>query len=774
MRIINSLIEAVTGSAKYSADVQIAPFCILWPDKERQWEAVIPQHLQIELPELFVLGDYAPEKRTGPGIWLRCVLAQKLADVDLPAATPAIFYLPGVSRQDLRAIENCPDELKPLAELQYRGIIWSQVNSKDWTILAFLKSIGLDVATDLATKDAMRLALSKLLDEDIEQLQRKRLDKDYFNALLTGGDWVREVLQWLNQSEAFRSTHDQNEWKAFVDVCKSKLQFNPETDGPITGATRLAGHEGAWHAVWDRFCEAPKRYLNIPGLIRKTQAPDDLFMDVSGWPQCNEVEENNLRKDLVSTTEMKPGAARELINKLEANNKARRRLVWAELGESPLAQALEWLEMLAQATANPLTSGTLNDVVSKYCDIGWKADLGVLKALACVEKQTDLEAVSKAISTVYLPWAEDSARYLQKLFENSGYVSGVDQSEASHFEKDECVIFVDGLRFDIARRLSELLAESGHQTQDRIVWAALPTITATCKPAVTPVSDQISGQYGNHDFEPCVAKTSQSLKGGYHLRKLLLDAGWQVLDKLETGTGQGSAWSEFGNVDHEGHDKGWKIARNLENMLNETVDRIKTLFDSGWKKIRVVTDHGWLLLPGGLPYVDLPACLTENKWGRFAAIKVGAEIDGHLFPWRWNPDQLVAVANGISSYRKGEEYAHGGMSFQECLTLELTVTLTEATQKSGILEITDVVWKGLRCNMTLEGDSSGLKLDIRLQPGNPDSSVVQGGKPFKENGKGSVVVEDDDLEGTAAAAVVVDNHDQLVAQVTTVIGRGDK
>ena len=162
MRIIDSLIEAVKGSAKYSSDVQIAPFCILWPDKERQWEAVIPQHLQIELPELFVLGDYAPEKRTGPGIWLRCVLAQKLADVDLPAETTAIFYLPGVSRQDLRAIENCPDELKPLAELQYRGPIWSQVNSKDWTILAFLKSMGLDVATDLATKDAMRLALSKL------------------------------------------------------------------------------------------------------------------------------------------------------------------------------------------------------------------------------------------------------------------------------------------------------------------------------------------------------------------------------------------------------------------------------------------------------------------------------------------------------------------------------------------------------------------------------------------------------------------------------------
>jgi hypothetical protein len=773
MRIIDSLIAALRGAANYSADVQVAPFCILWPDKDRQFECVIPR-IQIELPELFVLGDYAPEKRLGPGIWLRCALAGKLTDIILPVGKTPILYLPGISRQDLRAVENCPDELKPLAELQYRGSIWSQVNSKDCTILAFLKSMGLEIATDLATKDSMRLALSKLLDEEIEPLQRKRLDKDYFNALLTGGDWVREALLWLNQCEAFRSMHDQSEWKAFVGVCKSKLQFDPETDGPITGATRLAAHEGAWEAVWNRFCEAPKRYPNIPGLIRKTTIPDDLFLDKTGWPQWNETEEKCLRNKLLEADQLQPEGSRKLIEELETNNKARRSLVWAELGESPLAQALEWLEILAQSTANPLTSGTLDDVVSKYCDSGWQADWAVLKALACVEKPTDFEAVSIAIRALYLPWAQDAARYLQNLFEKSGYVNVVKESEASHFGKDECVIFVDGLRFDVGRRLSELLAECGHQTQDRIVWAALPTITATSKPAVTPVSDQISGQYGNHDFEPCVAKTGQSLKGGYHLRKLMLDFGWQVLEKLETGTGKGRAWSEFGNIDHEGHDKGWKLAKSMENMLNEIVDRIKTLLDSGWKNIRIVTDHGWLLAPGGLPHVDLPACLTENKWGRFAAIKAGAKIDERLFPWRWNQDQLVALANGISCYRKGETYAHGGLSFQECLTLEITVSSVPADHVNVDAKIMDVVWRGMRLIVTVDGDSSDLRLDIRLQPGNPDSSVARGGKPFKENGTGSVVVEDDDLEGTAAAVIVLDNNDQLVAQFTTLIGRGDK
>ena len=117
-----------------------SPLCAFCgPDRERQWESVLPV-LQASLPELMVLGDYAPEQRTGPAIWLRCALAGHIDATLLPEGKTPILYLPGVSRQDLRAVESCPDHLKPLAELQYRGVIWSQINAKDWTILAYLKS----------------------------------------------------------------------------------------------------------------------------------------------------------------------------------------------------------------------------------------------------------------------------------------------------------------------------------------------------------------------------------------------------------------------------------------------------------------------------------------------------------------------------------------------------------------------------------------------------------------------------------------------------------
>jgi|ERR1022692_1610405 hypothetical protein len=59
-----------TAAHAYAAGDQVAPCAVLWPDPERLWESVMPE-LQPMLPELFLLGSYVPEKRTGPALWLR-------------------------------------------------------------------------------------------------------------------------------------------------------------------------------------------------------------------------------------------------------------------------------------------------------------------------------------------------------------------------------------------------------------------------------------------------------------------------------------------------------------------------------------------------------------------------------------------------------------------------------------------------------------------------------------------------------------------------------
>ena len=781
MRVFDQLGRAVRNVAVFNPEVQVAPACILWPDRDRQWKAVIPV-LQAELYELFILGDYVPEKRIGPAIWLRCAIAGHAPEVSLPGDRTPILYLPGVSRQDLRAVESCPDRLKPLAELQYRGVIWSQINAKDWTILAFLKSdqggLGLDVAQDNEAKGAMQLALYRLLDEEVALLKGKRLDKDYFNTLLTGGDPIRDLLQWLDRGDAFQASRGENEWKAFVEVCKSQLAFNPRNEGVLAGATRLATREGPWHTVWERYCEAPMRYPNIPAQIRKCQPPAfDWFTDettAGGWPQWNDDQENTLHREFIALAKVPAHKARAKTEALEQQHRGRRALVWAELGEAPLACALEHLATIAELTKSGLAAGSADDLAAGYRTQGWRVDDGVIGALAPVDSPADLRAVATAIRSVYLPWMEESARHLQKLVDGASYPGGTClTAKAASYDPGDCVLFVDGLRFDAGKRLVECLEACGFEICEEPTWTALPSVTATGKPAVAPVSDRIRGKDGSTDFEPSVAVTGQSLKGGYHLKKLLTDAGWSILERSTDGDGQGLAWCEFGDIDHEGHNRGWKLAKHVDALILEIRDRIVDLLGAGWKRVRVVTDHGWLLVPGGLPKIDLPSALVESKWGRCASLKPGASTEERLYPWYWNPNQYFALADGVSCFRKGEEYAHGGLSLQECLTLQLTVTKGESAGAATSVEFTDVVWKGLRCTVAVDGSFSGLSLDVRSQAGNPLSSVVVGVKPLKDNGTASVVVEDEDMEGREATVVLIDPDGSLVAQIATAIGGGD-
>jgi hypothetical protein len=528
--------------------------------------------------------------------------------------------------------------------------------------------------------------------------------------------------------------------------------------------------------VWERFCEAPNRYPHIPDQIRKCQPPAfDLFADESvagGWPQWNQSQEEHLRRDLLALSNMPAHKAIAQIKELEQAHGGRRSLVWAELGEASLALALQHLATMAEHAKTALAAGTVTDLANGYASTGWKVDDSVMRASAEVTHSDDLSAVTTAIRSVYLPWMEDSARYLQKHVDGASYPGGsYETAPPFPAEQGDCVLFVDGLRFDTGKRLVERLEAAGLEISESPVWTALPSVTATGKVAVSPVRDKIKGDDASADFEPAVAETGQSLKGGYHHKKLLKEAGWRVLDRTDNGDGQGIAWCEFGDIDHEGHDRGWKLAKHLDNLLQEVQTRITELLAAGWKRVRVVTDHGWLLLPGGLPKTQLPSVLADSKWGRCAALKPGADTQERVFPWYWNPSHYFALADGVSCYKNGEEYAHGGLSLQECLTLQLVVTGGGGAQAA--IEFTDLVWKGLRCTVAVEGQYKGLKLDIRTRAGEASSSVVLGTKPLKEDGRASVVVEDEDMEGQNAVVVLLDDNGALVAQTDTRIGGGD-
>jgi hypothetical protein len=211
LTLLDSLLGALQRSADYNRDDTVPPAAVLWPDEKREWEKLVPR-LRAALPQFLTFGPYDPASRSGPAIWLRCVLAGKIAEVSLPTGSVPIIYLPGVSRATLRATEDCPQELKPLAELQYRGVIWSQVNAKDWTVAAYLQTekggLNLTVARDEATAKSLRRAIEKLADAPLADLQAKsaagELNGNYFDSLVSD-DLVDDLLSWLSHPKEARN-----------------------------------------------------------------------------------------------------------------------------------------------------------------------------------------------------------------------------------------------------------------------------------------------------------------------------------------------------------------------------------------------------------------------------------------------------------------------------------------------------------------------------------------------------------------------------------------
>lgn len=177
--ILDSLVARLKEQGRrFNPALEAAPIAILWTDEKREWEAVLPKIKEV-LPELFSLGTYTPDKRTGPGVWLRMV-ADRQAETIGAGETP-ILYLPGVGngqlRTDLRGLKGDP-QLAPLAELQYRGTFWRQENSKDWTLRAFCESkrggLGLKVAGNQETLQALKAAMGKLLTHILPGRPRHR------------------------------------------------------------------------------------------------------------------------------------------------------------------------------------------------------------------------------------------------------------------------------------------------------------------------------------------------------------------------------------------------------------------------------------------------------------------------------------------------------------------------------------------------------------------------------------------------------------------------
>ena len=369
---------------------------------------------------------------------------------------------------------------------------------------------------------------------------------------------------------------------------------------------------------------------------------------------------------------------------------------------------------------------------------------------------------------LYEPWLDASTRRFQQLAESKLNDTARDGLSKESLE-DTCVAFVDGLRLDIAVSLQALLEKKGMEVSLSHRVAPLPTVTATAKPLATPIQEHVEGRDAAENFEPAL-KSSGKPANATHLRKEMGARDIEVLDPGNLSSRSANvktAWCEMGRLDELGHKLGCDLVGHIEDELERLANGVEGLLDNGWSKVRVVTDHGWLLLPGGLPKTELPPYLVATKWSRCAVVSGDSTTNVPTFPWFWNEDVRIATPPGIGAFVKGTDYAHGGLSLQECVVPELVIERTGGTATAASID--SLKWKGMRCRIQVETEATSLSVDLRLNWRQPETSITVATKELDESGSTSLIV-DDEHEGAAATVVVVDSAGMVLDRKTTTVG----
>ena len=765
-----NLLEAIEQSlleVLRTPDGMAMPAVILWTDPEGQWAALVPRLLQT-LPTLCILGEYDESNRTGPAIWLRCV-----ADgaIELPGADklPPIFYLPGVSRQELRATADCSKVIEPLVELQFRGAVWHQRNGRDWSVPAFMMSedgLDLDLAHDDRTMEALLRSLPLLADVPLRSIRGQRLEAEDFDRLAVS-DPIRDMLNWMGTGESASVASDTSHWQAFRSICKKEFSFDPEEKTPADACSLMVKGKGKWNQVWNRFVEMPRAFAPLESMLAQVKT-DLVPRHPERLPKVNEEQESALRKDLGAVPDLPHDAACQKVLSLEKAHGKRRDWVWAELDGCPLAMALEPLSVLAQEAQSPCGGSDLETIVADYAERGWRCDQAALEALSSDAGPADCDVIRDVVRCLYEPWLDASARRFQQLAESKLNDAARDGLSKESLE-DTCVAFADGLRLDIAVSLKALLEKKGMEVSLSYRVAPLPTVTATAKPLATPIWEHVEGRDAAESFEP-VLKSSGKPANATYLRKEMAGRDIEVLDLTNLSPRSAdvkTAWCEMGRLDELGHKLACDLVGHLEDELERLASSVEGLLDTGWSKVNVVTDHGWLLLPGGLPKTELPPYLVATKWSRCAVVSGDSSTDVPTFPWFWNEDVRIATPPGIGAFVKGTDYAHGGLSLQECVVPTLVVERSGGAATSASIE--SLEWKGMRCRIQVETEAASLSVDMRSNWRQPETSIAVATKELDDSGSTSLIV-DDEHEGAAATVVIVDSGGKVLDRKTTTVG----
>jgi hypothetical protein len=87
------------------------------------------------------------------------------------------------------------------------------------------------------------------------------------------------------------------------------------------------------------------------------------------------------------------------------------------------------------------------------------------------------------------------------------------------------------------------------------------------------------------------------------------------------------------------------------------------------------------------------------------------------------------------------------------------------------VSITNLRWVGMRCRVTLAGNTAPLFVDLRTADRDAATTIVGGPKPYDtKKDEAAMVVADDSLESKPAVVVVLDADGIILERMKTTVG----
>ena len=574
----------------------------------RQWEPVIDR-IGERLP-VVTLGEYDLTRRRGPAYWVRCVVAGTV-DIGLPEGPP-IVYLPGVARSELRAVETCPPELAPIAELQYRSQWFSHPNSRDWTVRALL--VQHRPRSRVSRRGRRRHQRGLLWRSTACSTSRSTGWRSRCSTRTSSTIWstptrsaacsAGSTTRW-----ASRTRLDDAQWTAFVQQCKADYGFDPDgrwRDQRRAQAGQARRPVGEGLEAVRRDARAVSRASPSGFARREPHGALSSSNLTRAWPQDNEMAEDQLRSLSARLRGAhRPSGARKEAARLDAEHAWRRGTVWADLDLAPLAFALE---QLAGARRADRAARSPPVISRRSCATTPSAAGG--PTMRCCARSRPLERPLTArpcrrrrrrctgLGSTPVP------RRSRRRSVRWPTPTPTSPARRHRRRRARSRVFVDGLRLDVAHRCRQRLADAVFDASN------CARASPRSRPSRRPPRRRSFRIAGRCSAGP---ELHAGQRGDGHEGN---DPGAALADGRERGAGPRPDRDRrpVGHgVDRSGRDRPPRARRRRAagrlSRRGGRADRgrIRELLDAGWKRVDVVTDHGWMLLPGGMEKVELPA-----------------------------------------------------------------------------------------------------------------------------------------------------------------------